>query len=61
LAWLPASAHAAQNPTVEMVIVDRGKVLIELYPRDAPKTVNHFLDLVKRKFYDDMLFYRVVP
>ena len=44
-----------------MVIVDRGKVLIELYPRDAPKTVNHFLDLVKRKFYDDMLFYRVVP
>jgi cyclophilin family peptidyl-prolyl cis-trans isomerase len=43
-----------------MVIEKRGTVVIELYPKDAPKTVTHFLDLVNKKFYDGILFHRVV-
>lgn len=55
---LPALAQ--NNPVVEMTVAGRGKVLIELYPKDAPKTVAHFLDLVRKKFYDGILVHRVV-
>ena len=34
---------------------------MELYQKDAPKTVAHFLDLVRKKFYDGILFHRIVP
>ena len=37
-----------------------GVIEIELYASDAPKTVAHFLDLTKKKFYDGMLFHRFV-
>src|SRR5690349_2251872 len=59
-AAMPARA-AAPNPTVEMTIANRGKVVIELFPKEAPKTVAHFLDLVNHKFYNGILFHRVVP
>lgn len=56
------SAAAPQsNPTVEMDVAGRGKVRIELYTKDAPKTVDHFLKLCKSKFYDGILVHRVVP
>lgn len=44
-----------------MKIEKRGSIVIELFEKDAPKTVAHFLDLVDRKFYDGILFHRVVP
>src|SRR5437763_1437086 len=57
-----ASAFAAEpNPVVELTVANRGRIVIELYRKDAPKTVAHFLDLVKRRFYDGLLFHRVVP
>src|SRR5690349_7964312 len=56
---LPAPVTA--NPVVEMTVAGRGKVQIELLEKDAPKTVAHFLSLVKRKFYDGILFHRVRP
>jgi cyclophilin family peptidyl-prolyl cis-trans isomerase len=43
-----------------MVVEKRGTITIELLPNDAPKTVAHFLDLVKKKFYDGILFHRYV-
>jgi peptidyl-prolyl cis-trans isomerase B (cyclophilin B) len=57
-----AQAASAANPVVVMVVANRGRVTIELYPKDAPKTVAHFLDLVKKKkFYNGILFHRVRP
>ncbi len=53
-------AKPAANPEVKMV-TNRGTILLELYPKAAPKTVAHFLDLVHRKFYDGIKFHRVVP
>ena len=54
----------AANPRVEMVIEmpekKTGTILIELLPKDAPKTVAHFLSLVGKKFYDGILFHRYV-
>ena len=50
-----------KNPVVEMDVSGKGKVRIELYSKEAPKTVDHFLKLCKSKFYDGILVHRVVP
>lgn len=47
------------NPRVSMEIENRGKLVIELFPKEAPKTVEHFLDLVKKGFYNGVRFHRV--
>lgn len=52
-------ALAQSNPRVEMEVEKRGKITIELLPKDAPKTVAHILSLVDKKFYDGLLFHRV--
>jgi peptidyl-prolyl cis-trans isomerase B (cyclophilin B) len=56
-----ATPAFAANPVVEMQIEGRGKVAIELYQKDAPKTVAHFLQLCKSGFYDGIRFHRIVP
>lgn len=40
---------------------NQGDITIELYPEHAPGTVKNFLDLVKKKFYDGVLYHRVIP
>ncbi|HZO91368.1 MAG TPA: peptidylprolyl isomerase [Chthonomonadaceae bacterium] len=42
-------------------VENRGTLTLELYPKAAPKTVAHFVDLCKRHFYDGIKFHRVVP
>jgi peptidyl-prolyl cis-trans isomerase B (cyclophilin B) len=45
--------------TIEM---DSGKTItVELYPKVAPNTVNNFVSLVKKGFYDGLGFHRVMP
>lgn len=38
----------------------RGEIVCELFPKDAPKTVNNFVFLAREKFYDGTLFHRVL-
>ena len=38
-----------------------GKIVVELLPDLAPKTVENFKKLVEKKFYDDTTFHRVIP
>ncbi len=38
----------------------KGNVMLELYPRHAPKTVNNFFFLTKEEFYDGVTFHRVI-
>ncbi len=47
--------------TVVMDVEGRGAITMELYPKAAPKTVEHFVDLCKKGFYNGMLFHRVIP
>ncbi|TVY01391.1 peptidylprolyl isomerase [Cohnella terricola] len=52
---------SGDNPivTIEM---DSGKTIkIELYPKVAPNTVNNFISLVNKGFYDGTTFHRVIP
>ena len=36
-------------------------IRIEFYPEDAPKTVENFVTLARKGFYDGLVFHRVVP
>jgi peptidyl-prolyl cis-trans isomerase B (cyclophilin B) len=47
--------------TVELAVQNRGTVTLELYPKAAPKTVKHFVELASRGFYNGLKFHRVVP
>src|SRR5215471_13914303 len=38
----------------------KGDIVCELYPKDAPKTVNNFVFLARDKFYDGTRFHRVI-
>jgi len=53
-------AALAANPKVELKTT-LGAVVIELYPENAPKTVENFLQYVKDGFYDGTIFHRVIP
>ncbi len=59
-ALLIAPAALAANPKVE-IKTSLGAVVIELYPENAPKTVENFLQYVKDGFYDGTIFHRVIP
>lgn len=50
-----------ENPQVTILMEDGGKIIIELYPQIAPNTVNNFLYLVQKGFYDGLTFHRVIP
>jgi peptidyl-prolyl cis-trans isomerase B (cyclophilin B) len=38
-----------------------GEIVIQLFGKDAPKTVENFIKLTDKKFYDGLIFHRVVP
>ena len=40
---------------------DRGPIVMELDPKLAPNSVNHFVALARQGFYDGLTFHRVVP
>ena len=51
----------AENPIVTIEMEDGGKIVAELYPQVAPNSVNNFISLVKKGFYDGLIFHRVIP
>jgi peptidyl-prolyl cis-trans isomerase B (cyclophilin B) len=40
---------------------NHGPIAVELYPDDAPKTVDNFVKLARDGFYDGLIFHRVIP
>jgi cyclophilin family peptidyl-prolyl cis-trans isomerase len=40
---------------------NHGAIVIELYPDDAPKTVENFTKLARDGFYDGVIFHRIIP
>jgi peptidyl-prolyl cis-trans isomerase B (cyclophilin B) len=49
------------NPIVTIEMENGGVIKAELYPESAPNTVNNFISLVKKGFYDGVIFHRVIP
>lgn len=52
---------AADTDQVAVVETKLGKIVIEFYDQDAPKTVANFIKLAKQGFYDGTTFHRVIP
>jgi len=55
-----AADQVPAHPYVEIVTTE-GTIIVELDGRQAPLTVGHFLKLVDAKFYDGLIFHRVIP
>ena len=50
----------AQNPIVTITMEDGSVIKAELYPEIAPESVNNFISLIKKNFYDGLTFHRVI-
>ena len=49
-----------QNPIVTITMENMDEIKIELYPEVAPNTVNNFISLVRKGFYNGLIFHRVI-
>ena len=50
----------AQHPVVTFEMENGDVIKAELYPEVAPNTVNNFISLVKKGFYNGLIFHRVI-
>ena len=49
-----------KNPIVTIQMESGNSIKVELYPEVAPNTVNNFISLVKKGFYNGVIFHRVI-
>ncbi|MCI7130542.1 MAG: peptidylprolyl isomerase [Lachnospiraceae bacterium] len=52
---------ANQNPIVTIEMENGDIMKAELYPEIAPNTVNNFISLISKGYYDGVIFHRVIP
>ena len=52
---------ANQNPIVTITMENGDVMKAELYPEIAPNTVNNFISLINKGFYDGVVFHRIIP
>ena len=50
----------AQNPIVTFTMKNGDIIKVELYPEIAPISVNNFISLIQKNFYDGLIFHRVI-
>jgi len=60
LIFAGSAISADINPKV-VLETSKGKIVLELYPDNAPETVKNFLNYVDAKYYDGTIFHRVIP
>lgn len=61
LAAMPAVTAAADDKPVVVIDTSMGKITVQLDARNAPITTENFLKYVDAKFYDGLVFHRVIP
>lgn len=57
----PAKAVTKDNAAAIIEMAKGGRIVIEFYPKDAPNTVDNFVKLTNKGFYNGLTFHRVVP
>ena len=57
---LPVSQGFKATHNVVIKVKDVGEIKLELYGEEAPITVNNFVSLVNKKFYDGLTFHRII-
>jgi len=61
LSQFPQLDLANQKGVKALVKTNRGDITIQLFPEHAPKTVENFVQLAKKGYYDGIIFHRVIP
>jgi peptidyl-prolyl cis-trans isomerase B (cyclophilin B) len=56
----PMTIDTSKN-YVATLETSKGTIVVDLFPKDAPKTVNNFVFLAREGFYDGTKFHRVIP
>ncbi len=56
----PPMSIDATKTYVATFETSKGKIVVDLFPKDAPKTVSNFVFLARDKFYDGTKFHRVI-
>ncbi|MGM0379826.1 MAG: peptidylprolyl isomerase [Bacillota bacterium] len=51
----------SEKPIVTIKMKSGDEIKVELYPEIAKNTVNNFIDLVKKEYYNGLIFHRVIP
>ena len=49
-----------RNPVITITMADGAVIKAELYPEIAPNTVNNFISLASKGFYDGLIFHRII-
>lgn len=57
----PELLGSDKHPVVTIELSNDKVIKLELYPEVAPNTVNNFISLIKKGFYDGVIFHRVIP
>jgi peptidyl-prolyl cis-trans isomerase B (cyclophilin B) len=57
----PAMSIDPAKKYTAVIDTNRGKITLDLFPKDAPNTVNNFVFLAKEGFYNGIKFHRVIP
>jgi peptidyl-prolyl cis-trans isomerase B (cyclophilin B) len=57
----PKLAIDASKKFTATVDTSRGSIVLDLFAKEAPNTVNNFVFLAREKFYDGTTFHRVIP
>ena len=55
------SGQTATNPVVSITMENGDNIQAELYPNVAPNTVRNFISLVRKGYFDGVIFHRVIP
>jgi peptidyl-prolyl cis-trans isomerase B (cyclophilin B) len=58
---LPPMTIDVNKTYIATIETEHGIIKIELFAKDAPKTVNNFVYLARKGFYDGTTFHRVIP
>ncbi len=49
------------NPIITFTMADGSVIKAELYPKIAPESVNNFISLIEKGYYDGLTFHRIIP
>lgn len=49
------------NPIVTITMEDDRQIILQLYPEVAPESVNNFISLINKGFYNGLTFHRIIP
>ena len=61
MSQFPQLDLANQKGPKAIIKTNRGDITIQLFPEQAPRTVENFIGLAKKGYYDGVIFHRVIP